>query len=596
MKRTKTQKAVTPMPSNRGQLNVWKPKFKTFAQNEDGAMYVLGFIIFGLLLAIGGLSLDIMRYEASRERLQSTLDRAVLAAAALTEGGTDAEIIAHSKATVINHLATVGLDGAIDPADIDVQPGFGSKRVEAVARVHVPLHHGTFLAFGLDDDGGQTLIAEATSVAEESIGNVEISLVLDVSGSMDWYNRLDDLKDAAHDFLETVYSNSAPGKVSTSIIPYATQVNAGSEVLSYFNRNSPHEHSHCLNFDGSDFETTSVSLTDYYDQTLHFDPWTDEYDGFEVGNTPPYPVCGNEAALVQGREMMVWSTNKGDLQTYIANLEADGSTSTDIGVKWGAALLDPSMQPVLTGMTNSGSVDNALDGRPFNYETSDALKVLVVMTDGEHTSQSYMDDFRDGDSFVWRYENGDDSHYYVWHDGDDSEPDLNAGSSTQCTRWRWWGCARWETVYYWYEAYNLDNNGSGYSNRTRYRWTEAPHANAVRLTWTELFADLPPEFFSDDILANMGTLSSYDRNKYEYAISYVGSSTKDNRFADICQAADDQGVKIFSIGFSVNSSTHESLLQSCASAPGNYYDVDNLDIDFAFQSIAAQINQLRLVQ
>ena len=58
----------------------------------------------------------------------------------------------------------------------------------------------------------------------ESIGNVEISLVLDVSGSMRNNNRLVNLKRAAKEFVQTMDDNTEDGKMSISIVPYSTQV------------------------------------------------------------------------------------------------------------------------------------------------------------------------------------------------------------------------------------------------------------------------------------------------------------------------------------------------------------------------------------
>ncbi|KMW57995.1 hypothetical protein AIOL_002963 [Candidatus Rhodobacter oscarellae] len=553
-------------------------------------MIIFGVMLFGLMLAIGGLSFDLMRYEAHRSRLQATLDRAVLAAASLTQQND-------AKTVVLDYMAKAGLADYINESDINVTQGLGSQKVQATAHIHVPLHHGTMAVFtGIGSDS-TTLVATANSAAQESIGNIEISMVLDVSGSMGSYSRLSNLKTAAQGFLDTVYDAAEANTVSTSIIPYATQVNAGANLLSYFQRNAGHEYSHCLNFQTADFSSTTMSLVTPYDQTVHFDPWTSWSSYYTLGDTPPWPVCGDLEQEVVNRAIMPWSTNKSALKTYIGNFVASGNTSTDVGVKWGAALLDPSLQSVVDGMIGTGDVHSALTGRPFNYDTGDAMKILIVMTDGEHTSQFYMNNYREGDSFVWTTEQGGNTHYSLWWDGEASTPVTSpTGNHSYCrgSQWYYGSCYDWEwgsNPDFWFRTY-----GSG--DDLYYSWASTPKggANATQETWNDLWAKIPPKYFSAGPVWDMHSLTSYERNRYTNAVSYVGSSTKDTRFDTICQAVKSQNVIVFTIGLEVPNSTHEQRLENCATSTGHYYDINNLEIGFAFSSIAAQINQLRLIQ
>lgn len=566
-------------------------RLRNFGRDEDGAMIVFGVMIFGMMLAIGGLSFDLMRYEAHRERLQTTLDRAVLAAASLTQTLTPEDV-------VMDYFAKAGMAEFISEGDITITEGVNSRKVEAKAHIYVPLHHGVFSIFSDGNgNGGDTLVAAAASTAEESIGNVEISLVLDVSGSMNSYSRLENLQIAAKGFVDTIYDNAEPDAVSTSIIPYATQVSAGSNLLSYFtNRTDSHEKSHCLNFASSDFDTAAISTGSAYEQTLHFDPWSNENGSFDLGESNPYLVCETPQSE-NARDILVWSTDKVELKDYIDDFDAGGNTSTDIGTKWGTALLDPSTQPILTGMIASGDVDVEMGGRPYSYDDSQSMKILVVMTDGAHTSQYYMGDFRNGDSFVWRYEVGGVIHYSIWYDGAGSAAITNpSGSYTYCDGPDWSNgtCGDWNTGSnpdFWFHAWNPNQN---YNN---YEWRSTPYGgdDAVQMTWDEVWAEMPPEYFSDEVLSQMGSLNSTDRNAYENAIDYVGSTTKNGRFDRICQVAKDNDVVIFTVGLEVTTANADRL-EDCASTASHYYNVNNLDIAEAFASIAAAINQLRLTQ
>ncbi|MEL7115200.1 MAG: pilus assembly protein TadG-related protein [Pseudomonadota bacterium] len=630
MMRTSPNRPTMLRPLSRRLRRAQAAMMRRFMRREDGAVIIFGVMIFGLMLAVGGLSFDLMRYEAHRERLQSTLDRAVLAAASLTQPGSNGTFatVAERKAIVIDYMNKAGMGSYIDVSDITVTTALNSSRVEASATVNVPLHHATmFQSFGAyqpRDDGEMVIQANARSIAEESIGEVEISLVLDASGSMDDYDRMEDLKDAAQDFIDTIYNAAEAGDVTTSVVPYSTQVSAGETLLSYFQRSDSHDNSFCLNFVETDYDSTTMTLVSDYEQALHFDPWMDENDAdwWEVGNEMQWPNCPTDDALA----ILPWSTNQQGIKDYIEGLYPTDNTSTDVGTKWGAALLDPSLQSVVTGMIATNDVSADAAGRPFNYNEAMSMKVMVVMTDGAHTDEYYMGDYRSGDSFVWKYITGDNVYYSIWGDGEGSEPDPTYRTTTETQQTGWekvWYCDwyyysgdcgdwdyYWDEVYEdvevevenWYVAYNTNFDGSG---NTQFAWVPTPYdgdsdytdngVDAVRMTWDEVWAEIPPEYFSDEILWRMGTLSDNDRNAFEWAVDAVGSSTKNLRFDSICEEAKTQGVVIFTIGLEV-SADNATRLTDCATTESHYYDVDNLDLDNAFQSIAGQINQLRLTQ
>jgi hypothetical protein len=617
---------------------------RRFRRDEGGGMIVFGVMIFGLMLAIGGISFDIMRYETHRDRLQATLDRAVLAAASLKQERDP-------KAVVLDYMAKAGMSEFISAEDIKVTPGFGSRRVEATAKMYVPLHHGVFnLA---NSDRVDTLVADARSAAEEGIGDVEISMVLDVywsmnSGNHNGQNRLENLKDAAQGFLDTVYDNATGDSViTTSVIPYSTQVAANEQLLSYFNRSDRHEFSYCLNFSDTDFTSAGMTPVDAngvgpsYTQALHMDPWTHEgwWGYWEVGEELPAPNCPTDPSL----EILPWSTNKEAIKTYIEGFEPQYNTSTDLGAKWGAALLDPALQPVVTGMIGTGHVPGDAAGRPHSYGESLAMKVLVVMTDGVNTNQYTMDNYRTGDSFVWRFTEGDDVYYSIWPDGEGSQPDLTYETEEVFSHEEWVGreyvgrecvsgyyshyyrryiCTRHRDVYRdvyedvyvtqpvmkWWTVYNTNFDGNG---STQYMWTPVPfdrnmadgQIDAERMTWDEVWQAFPPEYFSDrtlwdminDAPSDMNVMSSNERNAFEWSIGAVNGGTKNTRLENVCKAARDQGVIVFTVGMEVTESSAQ-LLTRCASSPSHYFSAETINIDAAFQQIAAQINQLRLIQ
>lgn len=598
MKRPEKFKDIRPANAPRRILGGVKAgllrKSRLFARDEDGALIIFTLFMFTLMMMAAGLSFDLMRYETHRGRLQATIDRAVLAAASLNQ-------TRDPQTVVEEYFAAAGMTDFLD--SVVVVEGISSRKVTATASINIPLHHGDFKIQHIagesieNGDHVNVLRASAEATAEESIGNVEISMVLDVSGSMNSYGRLNNLKSAAKDFLDTVYDAAEPDAVSTSVIPYATQVNAGSVLLSNWSRSSEHEFSHCVNFKSSDFETATLPLSTELEQTVHFDPWTTESTYFDLGEPMIYWNCEVDADRDgdQDREIMAWSTSKADLKTYIDNMVGDGNTSTDVGTKWGAALLDPSTRQALSNMISGGHVNAELAGRPFDYNSSEAMKILVVMTDGDHTNQYYMDDYRDGMSFVWKYVSGGVTHYSIWYDGEGSTPIVNpSGNYSYCDDWYNGSCYDWDyddNPEFWFHARNYNQNYNSYS------WRKTPYggSDAVQMTWLQVWNEIPPEYFSDEVLWEMGSLGFTERNAFEYSVSAHGHSTKNTRFDAICDAVKDNNVIVFTIGLEVSNSNSDRL-EDCASSDSHYFDVENIDIGAAFQSIATQINQLRLTQ
>jgi len=64
--------------------------------------------------------------------------------------------------------------------------------------------------------------------------------------------------------------------------------------------------------------------------------------------------------------------------------------------------------------------------------------------------------------------------------------------------------------------------------------------------------------------------------------------------ANICTASKAAGVTIFAVALETNDNA-AGRLSSCASSPSHFFRVTGSDLNFAFQAIASQINQLRLV-
>ncbi len=555
-----------------------------FKRDEDGSLIIFGVYILVIILMVGGIGIDLMRYERDRAELQYTLDRAVLAAADLDQTLSPSAVVADyfDKAGLSQYLTNVTVD-----------QGLSYRVVSGTATAEIETQ---FMRMsGLD-----TLTANAASTAEERIDGVEISLVLDVSGSMNSNSKLSNLKTAARDFIDEMIDNTDDGKLSISIIPYATQVAMPANFINEFNISQEQTYSNCVNFQSSDFDTTAISLVDPMQRTMHFDPWY-TVDGRD--NSPMdevrLPVCESKSS----REMMILQKDRVALKDFITNLTADGNTSIDVGMKWGTALLDPSLQPVIDSMIADGSVDAGFDALPQTYESGDTLKVIVLMTDGKNTSQYYINDgYRDGESNVWW--NDSQEKYSVYVGLDDYDED-NDGITEESLFW-WPFDSSWNDHAYGEGTYDTTvkervcrsykKNGSCKKYKTvKTTVTVDEPGSAAVVTYPDLWAYTTLQWNVQYNYAGwMGSNAAYNDWYYDVR-NYVGSSTKNARTKSICDAAKDKQVIVFTIGFEAPSSG-KAVLKDCASSDSHFFDVNGLAINDAFSSIASSIRKLRLTQ
>ena len=519
-----------------------------FVRDESGVMIAFSVFFFVIILIVAGIGVDLMHFEMKRTQLQNTLDRAVLAAADLQQP-LDASLV------VQDYIDKAGLDATLTSAPV-VNSGLNFKDVLANAELTVPTQFIHML--GIDN-----LVAPAAAAAKEAIEGIEVVLVLDVSGSMGWNNKLVNLKPAAREFVDTILGLAQVGDVTISIVPYNTQVNAGAALLSHYNVSTEHNYSNCVDFAAADFNDTALSTAQALDRTAHFDRSVNQERTFPPVATAAagglnVPVC----ATTDFSEIKVMSNNALEMHNKINSFQAGGNTSIDVAMKWANALLDPGTQPVITQMIANGDVSNLNAGRPVAFDEPDVLKVIVVMTDGQNTSQWYLNEnFRSGNSDV--YYNATADRYSI-----------RVGSTPN--------------EYFWTHNNSWHDHAFGDA--------AGENGTAQRLTYPELFAFNTLQWNRDNNFAPAyGNPSMAQSIWFDNMIHYVSSYAKDNRLQAACGAAKANEVMVYSIGF--EATTHgENEMRDCATSPSHFFDVDGVDISSAFQSIAASIAQLRLTQ
>ncbi len=536
-----------------------------FVRSEDGMMIVFGLMIFVVMLMAGGLAVDLMRHEAERTHVQNTADRAVLAAAALRQD-LDPDVV------VANYFALEGLQPNLEGVIVD--EGLNYRHVRVNTRTSVD----TFFMklFGID-----RLQSVGSGGAEERITNVEISLVLDISGSMqNTPSRIVNLRAAADEFILKILEDDQDNKISINIVPYNGQVNIGPALTARYNVTHKHgiANVNCVDMPSTVYNQIELSRTLAMPQTA----WADTFSSTSQSNGWVAPQAPNPANIwcpaVANNFVRPVANNITQLRAQVQNLQAIGATSIDAGLRWGIALLDPATRPVINELVAAGVVPGHFAGRPLDYHDPEVLKVVVLMTDGEHFPEERVNSaFKSGTSPIYR-SNGDGNYSIRFTSGRPS----CAGSN------EYWVPHRWSS--------------SG-TQPCGGAWQSTPWASnsagSTQLTWVQVWQQLRVQWVAWQLYARAlyasGTARTNGFNsQMDTFRTRTATTTMDARLNDLCTMAKSNGILIFGIAFEAPPNGITAI-RNCAS-PGLFYDVEGLEIATAFRTIRSQISKLRLTQ
>ena len=540
--------------------------FQRFHRNEDGSLLVFGLFLFATFFLMSGMAVDLMRTENRRTALSQSLDRCALNAAALRQ--------TLDPATVVRDC--VDRDGMLPfLTDVIVTNGTGQRSVEV--KGHIPVETMFMGASGVD-----VIDVNARSVAEQRATNIEVVLVLDVSGSMDG-SKLSSLKSSAKNFVSTVLANDN-NKISIGVVPYNGQVNLGASLATKFNITHvpglpATANVNCVDMPPAMYGYTGIARTTPM-------PATGWADAFSTLSSFPTSHSTSGRAPTAGNVWCPPSTvnvvrmpddNIAALHSYIDKLVAIGATSTNAGMKWGGAMLDPQFRSIINEYVDAGVVPVEFKDRPFDYSKRDALKIVVLMTDGENFGDVRLNDnYRTGLSPIYK---GSDGNFSIRHT---SGRPSGAGTNE-----------------YWVPHRN--------SNAGEWRatsWGNSTSTQGTQLTWQQAWQELNVSWTAWHLYARaLGTTSTTRTNTYNTWFnnfrSQRGTSTSapemDAELQQICNLTKTQGVLVYGIAFSAPTRGINAV-KGCSSSEGHFFNSTNTNqLNAAFQAIATNITQLRLV-
>ena len=389
MLRTKKICAADALRTARPETSAIALGLQTFWRDQTGNMSYLAIVGSLVMMVFGGVGVDMMHAELKRNKVQNTLDRAVLAAAHLKNTQDPQQVVR-------DYFTAMGMADAL--TTIDVQQSLTSKTVVATADSRISSDFMSLI-------GVNTLGASGLAAAEHATTNAEISLVLDVSGSMGSNSKIENLRAAATEFVDILIPPEGSRLTSISLIPYNATVNMGTQLPEYVALDRQHDFSACAEFPDTAFGETLLFPDMPLEQVGRFDPVS---RSIVAGNTPrQWCRDGDNAAILPH------TSDPEVLKDRISALEAWGNTAIDVGMKWGTGLLDPSSRPVTQAMSDDGLIAQYFQGRPADYTDEETGKFVVVMTDGANTTQYDLPGTlksREAKTGIWVHTKGTDDY------------------------------------------------------------------------------------------------------------------------------------------------------------------------------------------
>ncbi|MEO1660198.1 MAG: pilus assembly protein TadG-related protein [Pseudomonadota bacterium] len=372
--------------------------------------------IFALMLPamilVAGFATDLSRHHPANLHVQQALDAAGLAAA------REARINLSVSDVVLYKIAQRNFNAQLkDQAELSMKP-LKIKRVRDEVHLSVKGKMPTsFMRYA-----GNTIMEIDTSsnVTVGALSQLEIALVLDLSDSMNAHGRLDALKVAAKDMVDTLVVKDSD-KVKVSLVPFGQYVNVGmvNANASWLDKDAAYDivrkacpkdqgwlSRHCplkpttCSFDGLDALCRKRVCDPGYDvrdapkdldNCIEF---TEEHrwHGCVLSRTPgsvgylkdssyqTSKIIGmaSQNANICAAPIVPLSNDADDLKTEIDALRARGGTHIPSGMLWGLRSLS-SIAPFDEGLEKT-----VLAGKG-------GFKAVVLMSDGANTLATFPD-------------------------------------------------------------------------------------------------------------------------------------------------------------------------------------------------------------
>jgi Flp pilus assembly protein TadG len=315
--------------------------------NEDGSTVTFLAAAIVPLVAFSGLSIDTARGYLVKQRLAYAIEAAALAAAKADPGSTSDEIEALGN-KYFNANFPSGTMGIAAP-EVTYTISANKREITVAAKADMPTALMTVV--GIND---VTVGSEAT--AQRQSKGLELAIALDNTGSMGGY--IDDLQDAAHLLLDTLYGESdTVENLWVALLPFDARVNLSTYRNSIFDFSVSWS---TRNYVCANARTTS--------------PYTiDDTAPTSTNSSTLFTSRFNLGSGCEATKALALTAEKSTLDDKIDDMSANGNTRIDEAAEWAFRMLSPNWR----GLWGDPDL-------PLDYNTALMDKAVIIMTDGKN--------------------------------------------------------------------------------------------------------------------------------------------------------------------------------------------------------------------
>lgn len=316
---------------------------RAFGRDCRGSFATITGVSVIAIMLCAGIALDYTRIAHTKSIINDALDAAILAAGnELSTGAASGDKLEQDFRDYFEanlESRSIKLD---DIRIVRFEANEATGKISAEAQAKIPT---TLLALTGTKEVDIGVPVEAVFASED----IEVAMVLDVTGSMRQNGKLEALKSAASDAVNILLPSGSTGdRVRIGIVPYSSAVNAGSYA-----------------------STASAGQAGR-------DDCVTERGGSQAATDASYsvsPVLAQTSAC-PGQPVLPLTSNSAQLVRQIGSFTANGYTAGHIGIAWGYYMLSENWRSLWRG------------AEPARY--SDPVhKVAIIMTDGEFNTYYY---------------------------------------------------------------------------------------------------------------------------------------------------------------------------------------------------------------
>lgn len=386
-----------------------KEALTKFRQDDEGNVAMIAALSVIPILSVVGLAMDLQLTSTQRAGVQAAVDSAVIAGAKSLQAGSSQEEITKDVNNYVSALISQNSRGT-ECGSVTVTLGQDEETLDA----RIACTQKTTLSHVF---GRKTMAFNVRSGSAYGVGDVEVAMIFDVSGSMKNSNRMTSLKAAANDALDVFLPKDAktgatPGEgVLISMTSYDHMVNADKFFEDATGLKSKRkvdvEYEECTKYSSGkgkkgkkgkgkggsskkcvawetkvkQFTIDSTCVAERKNPEAFSDvapgkgawvepaPYTvkTKYDK-KTKTTVPYAV---EVDSCNPYGPQPLTNNRAVLDKYVKDIKPHGGTAGHMGFAWGWYSLSPNWKNVWPSISE-----------PAEYNSGKTTKAIIMMTDG----------------------------------------------------------------------------------------------------------------------------------------------------------------------------------------------------------------------